>query len=180
MAFTVQDDTGLIVDANAYINVAFFDAYFTDLNNETAIDAEVADKQAAIIEATQYIDDRFTYKGCPLNSVADGQNTQFPRSDLYDGRGDLVEGLPLRLQQATAEYALRALSGALLPDPERADNGGQVILQRDRVEGAVETETRYAEGVNQGALRPFPKADRLLQQYTSGTPGGSQSFLDRA
>lgn len=164
MAFIVQDDTGLIADATAYIDEAFFDAYFTDLNNEAAIDIDGAVKQAAIIEATQYIDDRFDFKGLKLNKTADGQTTQWPRQMMYDEDGDVVEGLPLRLQQACAEYALRASSSPLLPDPE-IDSRGKVIASRERVEGAVEEEIRFSEGIRQGSLRPYPKADRLLRAY---------------
>lgn len=167
MAFTPQDDTGLVADANAYISIAEFDAYWTDRNDEATVELEDAVKEAAIIEATDYIDTRFCFKGLPLNSVADGQLTQWPREYLYDSRGDLIEGLSYLLKNATAEYAKRASASSLYIDQDVDSSGGQVIYKRERVEGAVEEETRYAEGINQGTLKSYPAADRLLKQFTA-------------
>ena len=87
-----------------------------------------------------------------------------------DLRGDLVTGLPLRLKQACAEYANRAVTAALAPDPE-VDPKGKVTLVRERVEGAVEEETRYAESINAVTLRSYPKADRLLRHYRASLGG---------
>jgi hypothetical protein len=169
MAFTPQDDTGLVANANAYISTAEFDAYWSDRNDEASVDIDLAVKEAAIIEATQYIDTRFCFKGLPLNSVVDGQDTQFPRKWLYDARGDLTEGLPKLLKDAAAEYAKRAAASPLYVDPETDDSGGQVILKRERVEGAVEEETRFASGINTGQLKAYPAADRLLREYLDQT-----------
>ncbi len=168
MTFVLQDDTGLVADANAYIDDAFFIDYWTDRGNTDATTLPVADIEASIIEATQYIDERYVYKGLPLNSVEDGQNTQFPRSWLYDARGDLVEGLPLLLKQAAAEYAWRASQDPLAPDPAQSQTG-QVTYERSRVEGAVEEETRYAEGIQPKIAQSYPVADRLLRQYRAPT-----------
>jgi hypothetical protein len=171
MAFTLQDDTGLIVDANAYVSVAEYKAYFADLNNEDATDLDDVVIQAAIIKATQYIDNRFCFKGLPLNSVADGQCTQFPRSYLYDARGDLTAGLPKLLKNATIEYSLRAVSAELAPDPE-TDTRGKITMKRELVVGAVEEETHFAEGIGAEIYKPYPKADAFLAQFIS-SGGGS-------
>jgi len=174
MAFTVQDDTGLIANANAYITVAEYKAYFADLNDELAIDYDDVDIQAGIIKATQYIDTRFAYGGLPLNSVVEGQLTQFPRCFLYDNRGDSVDGLPGLLKNATAEYALRAISADLAPDPE-VDSRGKVTYKRELVVGAVEEETHFADGVSAEIYKPYPKADAMLKQYLKA--GGAGTLL---
>lgn len=53
------------------------------------------------------------------------QSTEWPRLDAADDQGLPILGIPERLQQAVAEYALRALTMALLIDPPRpVDSGG--------------------------------------------------------
>lgn len=163
MAFTVEDGTG-VADANAYITVAFADGYFSDrgVTAWTGIDAV---KQAAIIKATDYIETRWgdRFLGSP-EFLDPRQPLSFPRLYLYDKAGQAVEGIPDNLQKATAEYALRALSGELMPDPTTDATGAMVIGNRQKV-GPIETEVTYAASMGVGALKPYPAADRLLSQY---------------
>ena len=55
MAFSVQNDLGTVTDANAYITVAEFHAYWTDRNVDTSAMTDPV-VQGRIVEATQYID----------------------------------------------------------------------------------------------------------------------------
>jgi len=99
------------------------------------------------------------------------QPLSFPRSGLYDSSGRLVEGVPLPLRQATAEYAVRALAAALAPDPTDDAAGGSIRSLREKV-GPIEVETEYVDGTHLGTtLQPYPAADRLLEEYVKGGVG---------
>lgn len=89
------------------------------------------------------------------------QVLEFPRT--------VFTGIPVALKQAVAEYAERALAGALMPDPETDATGGALILNRDKV-GPVESEQRYAGGVVQ-IFKKYPAADRLLLGLISSGGG---------
>ena len=89
------------------------------------------------------------------------QVLEFPRSGLTDRAGNLVRGVPLRLQQATAEYALRAKDGTLAPDLE-VDASGMILEGSRQKVGPIETEKTLVRGQ---LLRPYPAADRLLTEY---------------
>ena len=175
MAFTVQDDTGTVEDANAYITVAAFIAYFADRNITIAVDDDV--NQAAIIRATAYVDQRFCYKGSKLEGY--DQTTQWPRQQsdyggVYVG-DDLVEGIPREVEQATAEYAYRAYldaDGEVQPDPTVDAN---TKIKRDKLD-VMETETEYFS--HSTSLPNYPTADNILKR--SGLTCSTQGFVGRA
>lgn len=152
MAFTVEDGTGL-VDSNALISVAFADAYHT-LRANTAWTGVQGVKEAAIVRATDYLCNRFKFLG---DKFSEDQALEFPRT--YD---DDTAKMPVKMQQAVAEYAVRALTTVLAPDPTTDLTGGRVVEKKEKV-GPIEESTRYAEGVSLALLKPYPAADMLLR-----------------
>jgi len=92
------------------------------------------------------------------------QPLEFPRAYLYDRYGVEVLGVPLRVRQATAEYAVRALSSALDPDPTTDDDGALIQRKREEV-GPIVEETEYAQGAALRMSQAYPAADRLLADY---------------
>lgn len=98
------------------------------------------------------------------------QPLEFPRSGLFDRSGRSVNGIPLKLRQATAEYAVRALAAALAPDPESNSRLQPVTSFREKV-GPIEEETTYAEGGQPVITVPYPDADRLLAEYVTAAGG---------
>lgn len=99
MTLVVEDGNGL-PDANAYIDVAFADDYFT-LRGVTAWNgAQTAAKEVAIVKATDYIDTVFTnrflgvpaFVSMPADPVND-QALQFPRDtrQVFVGNLDYVD-----------------------------------------------------------------------------------------
>lgn len=163
MALVVEDGTGKL-DANAYISVAAADAYFEARGNAKWAAATDPQKEAAIIDATAYIDLRWAGKIQGRGPVQPDQALMFPVIGLCDRclRGQLM---PPTLLQATAEYAVRALAGPLAPDPV-VDPTGQALSVRRRKIGPIENEWQYqvntGRGSGQSYWRSYPGADTLM------------------
>lgn len=160
MALTVQDDTGLVSGANAYITVAYADAYFTDRNNEAWVDLDDEVKEAAILQATSYIDysNMKLHKGIRKNEA---QSTEWPRNGAYDENGYEIAGLPECLKQATAEYANRARASELAPDPTY-DSSGIPLKSKSEKIGPITESYVYQDGFTPQNIRKYPYADMLL------------------
>jgi len=155
MAFTLQNDSGTVDDANAYIDTAFFKDYHKDRNNDFS--GGNGDIQKAIVRATDYLDQRFRFIGERPNVR---QRTQWPRIDAEDIDDNLRSGIPFEVKEATAEYALQALTAVLNPEPDRDTTGRSVQSKREKV-GPIEEELAFADGA---AWEPriIPAADMKL------------------
>ena len=166
----VEDGTG-VEDANSYVTEAFADAYFLDRGNTTWSAALTTAKEQALIKATDYIELRFRdrFKG---NLAPEATTLAWPRQYVYDRRGEpVLLTVPTDIQKATCEYALRALSADLLPDPNVADSGQAVKRTFDKV-GPIETEIEYeGAGARPDLIRPYPTADKLLVYWLAGVGG---------
>lgn len=170
MAFTVQDDTGLIAGANAYIDVAYLEAYWTDRNVDLSGQSTEA-KEAAIIQATSYIDQRYTYKGYKLNGYS--QTTEFPREYLYVYQGtskEPVEGIPREVKDACCEYAKRVIDGTTLQQDANPDGSIKKIKEKIDV---IETDIEYCGCGSSGGFIAYPTADNLLKDFTNQASQGS-------
>ncbi len=158
MAFTVQDDNGLVSGANAYADLAYVRDYHADRGVDlSAPGTSDAALQAAIIKATMYVDTRYTFLGERRNH---DQDTEWPRRDAWDRSGYLINGIPRAVKQAVAELAQRALSAELMPDPTRDETGRTVLSKSEGLTPMGESVT-YAAG---GAFTfpEYPTVDRLL------------------
>lgn len=164
---TVQSDAGTVANANGYITVAQFKAYHLDRGTYAGADSDAV-IGTAIVRATDHIDTSKTYKGTLLE---DDQTTQFPREGLYVN-SVLIEGIPVGVEKACAEYALRALAAPLIPDSDDPTSG---VIKRVRSKvDVIEDETEYMDGAGPGSQLPaYPAADLLLKPYlSSGSTGG--------
>ena len=97
------------------------------------------------------------------------QPLSFPRSWgfswPYGGPAAVqYEGVPLKVKQATAEYAVRSLASKLDPDPVVDDLGRSVVRKREKFD-VFEEETEYDEGSAVQIHRPYPAADALLEEF---------------
>lgn len=158
MAFLVQDDNGDVANATSYVTTAFVDAYFVDRNNSTWT-GTAAVKQAAVIKATDYIDRRYVFIGWTRNTT---QGTEWPRNDAIDRNDRIISGIPVEVEEATAELALRSLSTDLSPDPVVDASLGEVRFTSIKV-GPIEERKSFSY------TRDFPKypeVDALLRQLT--------------
>lgn len=165
MAFIVEDGTGK-VDATSYIDVAYADSYFTD-RNVSSWAGTTAEKQAALIKATDYIETRWAGRFLGYREFSDVQALSFPRLLLKNKEGKQILGIPDNLKKAVAEYAVRALTIDLMPDPVMTENGYSIKSKMEKV-GPLEEKTEYETGSSAPVLiRPYPIADKLISEYTS-------------
>lgn len=161
MAFVAEDGTGL-ANANSYVNAAYADAYFADRGITAWTGDTTTVKQPALIRATDYVENRFNFKGEPSN---EDQALHFPTLDCDTGEPD---EMPENLLKAVCEYALRAISAPLAPDLTTDATGGRVVQKTEKV-GPLEESTRYAEGVAIERFKPYPAADILLKGLVEDT-----------
>jgi hypothetical protein len=163
MAFTVEDGTG-VAEANSYVELAFAEDYFTDRGNAAWTGADSA-KQAALIQATDYIEGRFGRRFIG-EMASTTQGLSWPRTDT-----DFEETeIPVKLQRATCEYAVRALTAALAPDPTVDASGVSVVNTRKKL-GPLEKEFQVVGSGHPVMFRPYPAADMLLTGLLEATQG---------
>ena len=140
----------LTVGENSYLSAGDADAYFAARNVAAWASAPSVAKEAALLQATAYIDGSYAFRG----RIADpGQPLSWPRSGAIDSEGRVLPGIPRRIEHATAELALVALAGDLLPPRER---GGKIT--REKV-GPVEVENLPEAEPG----RTYPLIDLLLK-----------------
>lgn len=162
MTFTVEDGTG-ITNANSLCAVNFADSYFTDRAIAGWTGTNDA-KQSALIRATDYIETRFgpRFKG---SKADEDQALSWPRVEVCAD-----DTVPVAVRKATAEYALRALTAVLLPDPVYDDSGRLVASKSEKVGPISETVT-YITGTGVVIFRAYPAADALLKPWLKSSSG---------
>ena len=156
----------LVVGTNAYTDVAFADVYFDDRNNLDWTASATAEKEAGLIQATQYLDGNYDWIG-----EHPGSNTQvlgWPRNNARDSEGRDVTGIPDAVKNACCELALLALEGPLVPAEDR---GGEI---KSAKAGPVAVE--YMDSAP-GAGRTFDFVEGILRFVTKGTGGQSDTLL---
>lgn len=99
------------------------------------------------------------------------QQLQFPRLYLYTRGGIEITGIPEGLKKAVSEYAIRAITETLMPDPTTDATGQMVVKTFDKV-GPIETEREYIGGSQMQIYKKYPAADMLLLDYLKGSGGG--------
>lgn len=98
------------------------------------------------------------------------QPLSFPRKNLFDRDGSPLLNIPVRLKQAVAEYAVRAIAGVLQADIV-PDASGRVVTRTRVKVGPIEEETEFDES-GSIQLAVYPAADALLREFLN-PPGGS-------
>lgn len=98
------------------------------------------------------------------------QPLSFPKADLFTPQGLQVFGIPLKLRQATAEYAVRSLAAILAPDPA-IDATGAAVQSKTDIVGPIEESRTYVAGAVPRVFYPYPAADELLSEYVLSAGG---------
>ena len=106
----VEDGTGL-KDSNSYTSVEFADDYFSARGVSGWETLTVAQKESALIRATDFIDNIYQWYGKKATSE---QSLRFPRINLFDYEGQEVTGIPTCLKQAICDAAMLTADGSEL------------------------------------------------------------------
>lgn len=176
MPLVVENGT-IVANSNGYISVADCDAYHSERQN-AAWTGLTAVKEAAIINAAEYLDYAYNWKGV---RVSDLQTMAWPRS-LWSRDETLANEIneytvPAEVVKACAYLALKALTGELMP----AQTGGRLTSESVSVGGAVTRSRSYAGGGADATERRFPFVDRLVARWaTGGSSGVRGHHIERA
>lgn len=166
MALTVEDGSGL-ADADAYASIATVDAYATARGLDTWTGTDGA-KEAAIREATIYLDTSYSWKGA---IVSEAQALAWPRHGVADREGREITGLPQRVVDACCELAVMKMSASLVASRTEAE-------VQSMTAGSVSI--TYASGSRVSEAERFAWVDRLLTGLHTGRFGGANVRLSKA
>ena len=151
--------------ANSYASVAQADDYFDLRGSQTWISYTTAEKEAALINATDFIEATYSesFKGYKSSAT---QALSWPRTDVVIDDYDFPSSaIPTRLIDATVQMALRSAGGEVLIQ----DQAQRVVKEKVDV-----IETTYAEFSDPQQRYPF--VSRLLTPLLkSGGDGNFQS-----
>lgn len=156
MSFIVEDGSGLST-ATSYVSVADADSYATDRNNTDWIALSNEAKQFSLINATDYIDNNYSWNGTKYTK---DQALQWPRSGAtdVDGYAIDVDEIPIKVKNAVIEAAFLDSEGTDLFETEQ-------ITKKAKV-GPVEVE--YLDNGYKGDFtEKFPVIDNLLKGLTT-------------
>jgi hypothetical protein len=160
MAFTVE--TGAIVSgANSLASVSDADAYTADRGIAAWADYSSAEKQAALILATDYLEAAYrdAWRG---ERVSASQSLSWPRRGVVvDGFAVPMDIVPLPVVRACIEMAIRAAAGDTLISDQ-----GQLV-KREKID-VIEIE--YADYSDPS--QRYPQVSKMLAPYTVGAIHG--------
>lgn len=151
----------IVVGTDTYLSVSDADSYWSNRGNTDWSAATTAQKEAALREATQYVDGAFNFIGHQIleNVLA------WPRNDVIIEQGNFAGKtydsltIPPQVKNAVAELALEALAARLAPSKER---GG--AIKREKVD-VIDVE--YFEFAPSGKVYSF--ASMILKPLTTGS-----------
>lgn len=173
---TLETTTGGAA-AESYVTVANADTYFSDRGITAWGLLTTAVKEASLRKATDYMLQVYTSRWSGVRASLT-QALDWPRAwvDLTDSITNLayINGvyvdsttIPVPVQRACAELALKASTAELLADQDQA-------IVREKI-GPIETEyDRYSP-----QAKRYQAVERMLQPYLSGKSGASVR-LERA
>lgn len=158
MAIVVEDGTGQAA-AESYCTTLFVTQYLSARGKATDwSQLDTTRKEQLLRDATDYIELRFASRFRGSRNTEE-QALSFPR--------DGASVVPVAVQRATAEYAVRALAGPLLADPVTDERGQQVKSKSEKL-GPLEEKIEYAD-TSANVFKPYPAADMLLKSLLRPT-----------
>jgi len=171
MAFIVEDGTG-VPNANAYIDVPFFTEYFETRGVVFTEDEETI--KTWIVQGTDYIEQVFGWRLIGTKMTTE-QGLHFPAKFAYTRSGVLLDDniVPALLMRACAEYARRARTGPLIPDPLTDATGYIVVTTRKKI-GPIEKEFQVMGSSGPMLIRSYPQADSLMTDLLNYAGGGTR------
>lgn len=174
MAFIVEDGTAK-ADATSYVTEAYADAYFLDRGNTVWAALDTADKEVALIKATDYIDKRFRRAFVGYASRRE-QALAWPRRGACDVNDWWIpaDELPDNLMKATCEYALQAAtvgellgqaatSGTASPKVGEMIKVGPITINDKYQETSAQSRVTGVDVISSSNISEYPAADLLIQ-----------------
>ena len=171
MALIVENGNGL-PNATAYVSIAFVDTYATEFAqpaDKVIWDGKsTTEKELGIRQATDFIDARYLslWKGVRSKQT---QALDWPRFNVIDRDGYVVPdtSLPLNLEKATAEMAIKAVEQTLIVDNT---SGGSIKRKKEKV-GPLERDITYGGSASNTSQTKYDFVRRLLRDYLMGGVG---------
>lgn len=167
MAFVLEDGTG-VATANSYVSKTWADAYFLD-RGVTAWTGTDAVKEAALINASEYVDLRFGAYFAGVREFPDTpQAMEFPRLI-----GEVTTGIPEKLRRAVCEYAKTSLTESLTINPQYDESGRQGSNKTEKV-GPITEEYTYARtgaASTPVQFKPYPIPDSMIRSLLKSRMG---------
>jgi len=161
MSLIIEDGSGKS-DAEAYISVTDASTYFTNRGN-TSWDAIATDalREAYLRQSTDYMTQMYRARWEGMRYTED-QALDWPRLDVYRDRWPFpTDEVPIEVQNACAELALKASSGELAPDLTQGVIREKVDVIEVEYDKSSPQYTRYRS------------IDAMLSPYLSATSSGA-------
>ena len=156
--FLVEDGSSL-PNSNSYVTFAYADSYHEMMGNSYWNLLDTTVKYNCLVRATAFIDKRFTSKFRGFRMQRD-QALAWPRLAAFDDDKYAYTGIPIQLQRATVEYALRAaIYNVLAPDVQRP------VASQDM--GSEDPNSALAAGIIAGPVRLVTSKVGTLEQMTA-------------
>ena len=107
------------------------------------------------------------------------QHTQWPRQGAVDNNGDSVFGVPLAVQQATSEAALRVLNGTpLQPDYDpTVVTAGAVLAGFSQEVGPIKISKTFDTKLGLSFFPDIPHVTRILRNNGLLIAGGGRTLV---
>ena len=112
-------------NSDSYVDVDVADTYFASRGNIAWSSLSQEAKESALINATDFVDNVFRWKGVKSTSE---QALRFPRKNLIDIDGYEVRGVPNVLKQAVCDAAFISSTGKTLFQTSEAN--GAVVSEK--------------------------------------------------
>jgi hypothetical protein len=101
--FIVEDGTGLD-NSTSYVSIAEADDYAAFIGDMDWLVLSLVYKEYALMITTTFVDNLLSWNGVLLNQT---QALNFPRKNLYDNQGRLIEGVPKAIKNAVLQLAMK-------------------------------------------------------------------------
>lgn len=135
----IVEDGSCVANANSYVTITEADEYQNSRNRADWLELEDNQKASLILQATQYIDGIYNWKG---RAKYEEQFLAFPRVAITDLNGfDVSHIIPTKLKIAVYEAAYYGFTQELFT--VYASSTGNIKKDKKVVSGAVEKEVEY-------------------------------------
>jgi hypothetical protein len=156
----------------AYTDNTYYKSYFGDRNIDVTSQTDAA-IDAALLVATEYLDDTYDFKGYKTVST---QDEKWPRSNIYDSEGNSISSstVPTKVKDAVCElaYLEQTQTGGLSPNFD-----GAVIVKKKEKLGDMEQEIEYNSAASESYNRFYAKAIKKIDQWI--TNNDNVAYLTR-